>query len=141
MLSSIAKHNRRTTWVITGLEAGALLFVAGLVVLYLNPFWHFDEGGFLDWRLQWWNAAGEILMGAGVLMEALALAGLAAHIVSRFAYLRTWPYLMAALLVCCAVIWVSSAGFIRSLDAHFEWNAADGFNVFRLQSWDEGAGA
>jgi len=141
MLSPIAKHNRRTTWVITGLEAGAVLFAAGLVVLYLNPFWHFDEGGFLDWRLQWWNAAGEILMGAGVLIEALALVGLAAHIVSGFAYLRTWPYLMAALLVCCAVIWVSSAGFIRSLDAHFEWNAADGFNVFRLQSWDEGAGA
>jgi hypothetical protein len=140
MLSPIAKHNRRTAWVITALEAGAVLFAAGLVVLYLNPFWHFDEGGFMDWRLQWWNTAGEILIAAGVLVESLALVGLAAAIVSRFANRRAWPYLVAALLVFCAVIWVSPAGFIRSLDAHFEWNVADGFNVFRLQVWDEGAG-
>ena len=26
------------------------------------------------------------------------------------------------------------------MDAHFEWNSADGFNVFRLQAWDEAAG-
>lgn len=140
MLSPIAKHNRRTTYVINGLEAGALLFVAGLVVLHLNPFWHFDEGGFLDWRLHWWNAAGEILISAGVLIESLALVGLAAVIVSRLAYRRAWPYMVATLLVCCAVLWVSSAGFIRALNAHFEWNAADGFSVFRLQAWDEGAG-
>jgi Ankyrin repeats (3 copies) len=140
MLSPTAKHNRRTTWGFTGLQAGALLFAAGLVVLYLNPFWHFDESGFLDWRLHWWNAAGELLIAAGVLIEALALVGLAAVIVSRFANRQAWPYLVAALLVCCAVMWVIPAGFIRSLDAHFEWNAADGFNVFRLQVWDEGAG-
>jgi Ankyrin repeats (3 copies) len=140
MLSPTAKHNRRMTWVINSLEAGALLFLAGLVVLYLNPFWHFDEGGFLDWRLHWWNAAGEILIAAGVLIESLALMGLAALIVSRLANRRAWPYVVAALLVCCAVLWVSPAGFIRGLDAHFEWNAADGFNVFRLQAWDEAAG-
>lgn len=140
MLSPIAKHNRRSTWVVNGLETGVLLFLAGLVLLSLNPFWHFDEGGFLDWRLQWWNAGGEILIAAGVLIESLAVVGLAALLVSRFAYRRTWPYLVAAVVVCFALIWVGSAGFIRNLDAHFEWNAADGFSVFRLQSFDEGAG-
>jgi len=122
------------------LEAGALLFVAGLVVLYANPFWHFDEGGFLDWRVHWWNAAGEILIAAGLSIEALALIGLAAVIVSRFANRRSWPYLIAGLLVGCAVVWISPAGYARDLDAHFEWNLADGFNVFRLQVWDETAG-
>jgi hypothetical protein len=53
MLNPIAKHNRRAAWAITGLEAGAVLFILGLVILYLNPFWHFDEGGFLDWRVHW----------------------------------------------------------------------------------------
>jgi hypothetical protein len=38
-----------------GLEAGVLLFAGGLTLLYLNPFWHFDEGGFLDWRVHWWE--------------------------------------------------------------------------------------
>src|SRR5580704_5859294 len=57
MLTPTAKHFRRATWAITCLEAGALLFVAGLVVLYLNPYWHFDEGGFLDWRLRWYLAS------------------------------------------------------------------------------------
>src|SRR5271165_1519117 len=141
MLSPTAKHIRRTTWAITALEAGALLFVVGLGALYINPFWHFDEGGFLDWRLHWWNIAGEALIAAGILIEALALVGLAAVAVSRLAGRRLWPYLVAALLVACTAIWISPAGFTRDLDAHFEWNVADGFNVFRLQAWDEAAAA
>jgi hypothetical protein len=141
MLTPTARHIRRTTWAITGLETGALLFVAGLVALYLNPFWHFDEGGFLDWRVHWWNTSGEILTAAGLAIEALALVGLAAVMVSRFANRRAWPYLVAALLVGCTAVWISPAGFTRNLDAHFEWNAADGFSVFRLQVWDEAAGA
>ena len=140
MLSPTAKHIRRTTWGIAGLEAGVVLFGAGMVVLYLNPFWHFDEGGFLDWRMHWWNAAGEILTAAGLLTEALALVGTVAVIVSRCFGRQSWPYLVAALLVGCAVVWVSPAGFTRSLDAHFEWNAADGFSAFRSQVWDEAAG-
>ncbi len=140
MLTPNAKHIRRTTWTLYGLEAGAVLFVAGLVVLYLNPFWHFDDGGFLDWRLRWWNIAGEVLIAAGFLIEALALVGLAAAVVSRFAGRRAWPYVVAGLLVVCTVVWISPAGFTRDLDAHFEWNLADGFNVFRLQAWDEAAG-
>jgi hypothetical protein len=139
MLTPTAKHIRRTTWAVTGLEAGALLFVAGLVVLYINPFWHFDEGGFLDWRVHWWNTAGEILIAAGLSIEALALIGLGAVIVSRFANRRSWPYLVAALLVVCTAVWISPSGFTRNLDAHFEWNLADGFSVFRLQAWDEAA--
>jgi hypothetical protein len=140
MLTPAAKHIRRTTWAITGLEAGAVLFVAGLLVLYLNPFWHFDEGGFLDWRLRWCNIAGEVLIAAGFLIEALALVGVVAVLVSRFAGQRGWPYVVAALLMGCTVVWISPAGFTRNLDAHFEWNGADGFNVFRLQVWDEAAG-
>lgn len=140
MLSPTAKHIRRTTWAITGLEAGAVLFVAGLLVLYLNPFWHFDQGGFLDWRQHWCNIAGEGFIAAGFLIEALALVGLAAVLVSRIAGRRAWPYVVAALLVGCTVVWISPTGFTRNLDAHFEWNLADGFNVFRLQVWDEAAG-
>jgi hypothetical protein len=140
MLTPTAKHIRRTTWAITSLEIGALLFVAGLLALYLNPFWHFDEGGFLDWRLRWWNAAGELLMAAGFVLGALALVGLAAVIVSRCVGRRSWPYLVAALLVVCTALWISPGGFARNLDAHFEWNQADGFSVFRLQAWDEATG-
>ena len=138
-LSPIASHHRRASWAITGLEVGALLFAGGLTLLYLNPFWHFDEAGLLDWRVHWWNAAAEMLMGAGLLTGALALLGSLAVIVSRFAGRRSWPYVVAALIVCCAVVWVSPSGFIRDLDSHFEWNTADGFTVFRLQTWDQAA--
>jgi hypothetical protein len=44
------------------------------------------------------------------------------------------------LLVVCTAVWISPGGFTRDLDARFEWNLADGFNVFRLQTWDEAAG-
>jgi hypothetical protein len=115
------------------------MFAGGLTLLYLNPFWHFDEGGFLDWRVQWWNAAAEILSAAGLLIGALALVGLIAVIMSRFSGRRSWPYIAAALLVACAMVWSGLAGFIRNLDAHFEWNSADGFTAFRLQTWDEAA--
>ena len=82
-----------------------------------------------------------MLTGAGLLTGALALLGSLAVIVSRFAGRRSWPYVVAALIVCCAVVWVSPSGFIRDLDSHFEWNTADGFTVFRLQTWDQAAGA
>ena len=133
MLNPTAKHIRRTTWAVNGLEAGAILFIVGLAILYLNPYWHFDEGGFLDRRVHWWNDAGEMLIAVGLLTEALALLGTVALIVSRLANRRAWPYAVAAFLVFCTVVWVSPAGFTRTLDAHFEWNLADGFSAFRLQ--------
>jgi uncharacterized membrane protein YphA (DoxX/SURF4 family) len=134
MLDPIATHKRRTRWALTGLEAGALLFVAGLAVLYVNPFWHFDDGGFLDHRVHWWNAAGEILIATGLLTEVLALLGTVALLVSRLANRRSWPYFVMLTLVLCAAAWVSLAGFTRDLDAHFEWTSAEGFSTFRLQN-------
>lgn len=133
MLNSIAKHNRHSRWVVTGLEVGALLFLGGLAALYFNPFWHFDEAGFLDQKVYWWNAAGEILMATGLVTEVVALIASVGVILSRFSGRQPWPYAVVAALVCCVVIWVSPAGFTRSLDVHFEWNSADGFNVFRVQ--------
>jgi hypothetical protein len=139
-INPTATHIRRASWAATGLEAGAVLFAGGLTLLYLNPFWHFDEAGFLDWRVHWWNAVGEMLAAAGLLTGALALIGCLAVIVSRASGRRSWPYTLAVFLVFCAVVWVIPSGFIRDLDAHFEWNTADGFSVFRLQTWDEAAG-
>jgi hypothetical protein len=135
------KYNRRTSWIITGLESAVMLFLAGLVLLHLNPFWHFDESGFLDWRVHWWNIAAQVLMAAGLFGGAIASIALAAEIVSRMANRRRWPYVVAALLVCCAVVWISLGGFTRTVEAHFEWNIADGFEVFSLQTWDDSTGA
>ncbi len=135
-----AKHIRRVSWAVSGLEAGVVLFALGLTLLYLNPFWHFDESGFLDWRVHWWNAASTILTAAGLWIVALALIGSVAVIVSRFAGRHSWPYGIAALLVVCTLVWIAPDGFTRNLDAHFEWNAADGFTAFHLQSWDEASG-
>ena len=135
-----SKHSKRATWAITSLEAGAAAFAGGLVLLYLNPFWHFDDGGFLDWRVHWWNAACEIFVGAGLVILALALLASIALIVSRLCGGRLWPYAVIVLIVVGTLTWVSFGGFVSNLDAHFEWNAADGFTVFRLQSWDESAG-
>ena len=135
------KYNRRTSWVVTGLESAVMLFLAGLVLLHLNPFWHFDESGFLDWRVHWWNIAAQVLMAAGLFGGALASTALAAGIVSQMANRRRWPYVVAALMVGCAAVWISLGGFTRTVDAHFEWNIADGFEVFHLQTWDNAAGA
>ncbi|MGC2171397.1 MAG: ankyrin repeat domain-containing protein [Candidatus Sulfotelmatobacter sp.] len=139
MLSPTARHIRRSTWAFRCLEAGAVLFITGLALLYLNPYWHFDEGGFLDWRVRWWNAAGETLTAAGLSIGALALDAIAAVVVSRCFGRRAWPYLVAALLVACTMVWISPSGFTRDFNTHFEWNAADGFTAFRLQAWDEAA--
>jgi hypothetical protein len=136
MLSAEARHNRLTTWAITGLEGGALLFVGGVALLYLNPFWHFDDGGFLDWRLRWWNATGETLVGAGLMVEALALIGSIAVLGSRMAKYKYWPYFVAGTLLFSLVVWAASEGFVSNQEAHFEWNAAEGFSAFRLQTGD-----
>jgi hypothetical protein len=140
MLNPTGKYTRRASWVVAGLEAGAVLFVAGLALLYFNPFWHFDAGGFLDWRVQWWNAAGEILTAGGLLIEAVELVWSAAAIASLTFHKRSWPYGVAALLLGCVAVWIGMAGFTTDLDAHFEWDAADGFSVFRVQGLDRDKG-
>ena len=90
MLNPTSRHIRPATWAVVGLEAGAVLFMAGLALLYLNPFWHFDDRNFLDWRAPWWNSTGEVFIAAGLLTEALALVGSAALIVSRCFSRRSW---------------------------------------------------
>jgi hypothetical protein len=138
MLNPTGRYIRRRSWAVTGLEAGAVLFAIGLLFLYLNPFWHFDESGFLDWRVFWWNATGEVMTAAGLLVGTLALLAAVATVVSLCTGRRSWPYLAAAALVLSAIVWIIPAGFTRNLDAHFEWNSADGFSVFRLQALDGG---
>jgi Ankyrin repeats (3 copies) len=118
-----------------------MLFAAGWLLLYLNPFWHFDEGGFLDWRVYWWNGTGEIFAAAGLVIEALALVGSAAVLVSRIAGRRLWPYAVAGLIVFCAAGWIVFSGLTRTVDAHFEWDAGDGFRVFRVRPPDAAAAA
>jgi hypothetical protein len=114
-----------------------VIFLVGLGALYFNPFWHFDAGGFLDWRVHWWNAGGEILTGAGLVLEALALLGSAAVLASRYSGRRPWPYFVALAILLVAVLWVLPAGLMRSVNAHFEWNAADGFSSFGLREGDK----
>jgi hypothetical protein len=134
-------NTSRANWPLIGLEAGAVLFVVGLLVLDLNPFLRWYGVDFLDSRVSWWNGAGEILAGAGLLIGSLAVVACAAAIVSRCFRRSPWPYIVAALLVAGAVLWISPTGFTRTVNAHFEWNAADGFQVFRLQTWDDTAGS
>jgi hypothetical protein len=141
MLTPKAKHRRFTTWSLAALELGAVLFAAGLIALYANPFWHFDNGGFLDWRVHWWNTGGEILTGAGLLIEAVALIATAAVLISRFARLSFWPYVIAAFAVLGIVFWIGMEGFATTQNVRFEWNAADGFTAFRVQSASDPAGA
>jgi hypothetical protein len=132
-------NTTRTNWPLVGLEAGAVLFVAGLLVLDINPLVRWYGVDFLDSRVSWWNAAGEAMAGSGLLIGCLALIACVAAIVSRCLRRSPWPYIVAALLVAGTVLWISPTGFTRTVSAHFEWNAADGFQVFRLQG--EGAPA
>jgi Ankyrin repeats (3 copies) len=136
MLTPKARHLRFTTWAITGLEIGAMLFAGGLLALYLNPFWHFDGGGFLDWRLYWWNAAGETLAAAGLIIEVIALMAAMAVLLSRFSKYSWWPYFLAAGVVFAGLVWIATEGFVTAAEAHFEWNAADGFSAFHVQGPD-----
>lgn len=139
-LSPHARHLRYATWALGGLELGAFLFAIGLAALYLNPFWHFDDGGVLDWRLQWWNISGEIVVGAGLLIETLAFVGALAVLISRVSKRRRWPYAAALVLVCSGLGWVISEGVVAEESAHFEWNVADGFTGFGVQTAETAGG-
>lgn len=141
MLTPKARNLRLTTWAVTGLELGAMLFVAGLLALYLNPFWHFDDRGFLDWRLYWWNGAGEAMVAAGLCLEALALLAAIAVLISRFTKYSRWPFAGAGALLFASLLLVASEGFVAPADARFEWNAVDGFYAFRIQDPDGAGGA
>jgi Ankyrin repeats (3 copies) len=130
----------RTNWGVPGLEAGFLLSVVGLIFLYLNPFWRLNATGFLDPRVHWWNFAGQAMTGVGLLTLALALVTLVAAGVSHcFASRPGWPYLVAVLAVAGVITWVGVDGFTRDFDARFEWDSANGFKSFQLESSDPAA--
>ena len=132
----------RTNWLLTSLEVGLVLSVAGIVFLHLNPFWRLNEAGFLDPQAQWWNFAAETLTGIGLLLVALAVVGSVAALVSRcFASRPSWPYWVVAFGAAGLVTWVGFNGFTRDFDARFEWNSGDGFKMFRLQGSEPGATA
>ena len=135
-LTPAARHLRRAGLALTALEAGAVFFALGLTLLYLNPFWHFDERGLLDPRLHWWNIVGEFLIASGMIIGAMALVASLAALVSRFSGRGRWPYTLAVLLIVGVIVWIFPLGFVRDLDAHFEWNSADGFTAFRVQEWN-----
>lgn len=137
---ALSPTRTRTNWPIIGLECGFVLAVAGEILLYLNPFWHLNEAGFLDARVHWWNLAGQVLTAIGLLIFALSLIGCVAALVSHcFASRPSWPYALAYLVVAGVIAWVGLNGFTRDFEARFEWNAADGFNVFHLQGGDREA--
>jgi hypothetical protein len=127
-------HHPRTNWIVTGFEGGLALFALGIVLHYLNPFWQLNEAGFLDPRVHWWNDIAEGAAACGLILLALALVGCMAALISRcFRTRPLWPYVVAALAVGAAVTWIGLNGFTRDFQADFEWNAADGFSVFRVQ--------
>jgi len=133
MLNPQAKHIRAIASATAWLGYGAAAFVLGISSLYLNPFWHFDDGGFLDWRLYWWNAGGEILLAAGMLIEGLALIWLISALIARASKGSWLPYAAGGGLVLGLVAWAGAWGFAGNMNVHFEWNAADGFSLFQVQ--------
>ncbi|MBV8050460.1 MAG: ankyrin repeat domain-containing protein [Acidobacteriaceae bacterium] len=129
-----AVHRPRTNWIVTGFEGGLALLAVGVVLLYVNPFWHLNEAGFLDPRVQWWNRISQGAAASGLILLVLAFIACVAALISRcFRSRPLWPYVAAALAVAAVVIWAGLNGFTRDFQANFEWNAADGFNVFRVQ--------
>lgn len=131
---SLMPARSRTNWLLTAFELGIVLAVAGLLCLHLNPFWRVNDNGLLDARSYWWNSACEVLLEIGLIMFLLALVGSIAALVSRcFAARPLWPYLLAGAAAVTIASWLTLKGFTRDLDFRFEWNSADGFNVFQLQ--------
>lgn len=140
MLSATLQRRRRNILPLTALQIGAVMFALGLTLLYLNPFWHFDESGLLDGRVRWWNIACVGLLAAGYMTVAVSLIGFVAYIVSRLSARQRWPYFIAVLLLLGVATWIAVNGFAKDINAHFEWNSAEGLTAFAFQSWDDTAG-
>lgn len=134
---ALTRSRTGTNWVLAGFECGIAFFVTGLLLLYLNPFWRPNEAGSFDPRVHWWNFTGQVVTGFGLLMLSLALVGLAPALVSRCLRSRpAWPYALAVVVVGGIVTGVVLDGATRDFDVRFEWDAANGFKVFQLQSSD-----
>lgn len=140
MLPAKLQPRRRNILPLTALQTGAVMFALGLTLLYLNPFWHFDESGLLDARVHWWNIACAGLIASGYLVVAVSLTWFVALIVSRLTGRQKWPYIVAILFLLCIAGWAAVNGFARDINAHFEWNSAEGLTAFALQTWDDAAG-
>jgi hypothetical protein len=140
MLSATLNRRRRTVLPLTVLQTGAVMFALGLTLLYLNPFWRFDESGSLDARVHWWIIACEGLIAVGYVVVAVSLMWFVALIASRLAGRQKWPYIVAVLFLLGIAGWAAASGFVKDVNAHFEWNSAEGLTAFAFQTWDDAAG-
>jgi hypothetical protein len=140
MLSATHHRRRRNILPLTALQTGAVMFALGLTLLYLNPFWHFDQSGVLDARVHWWNITCVGLIAAGYVVAAVSFIGFVAFIVSRLVGRSLWPYLVGVLFLLGIAGWAAANGFVKDFNAHFEWNSAEGLTAFALQTWDDAAG-
>ena len=129
MLSATLQRHRRSVLPLTALQTGAVMFAMGLTLLYLNPFWQFDESGLLDSKVHWWNIACVGLIAAGYVVVAVSLIWFIALLVSRLAGRQRWPYLVAILFMLGVVAWAAVNGFVKDVNAHFEWNSAEGLTA------------
>jgi hypothetical protein len=134
------RSRRRGTWAITSLQTGAVLFALGLTLLYLNPFWHFDESGLVDGGVFWWNGFCLVLIATGYIVLILSIIVFIAIVFSRLTPRRSWIIAIGILFLLGMGVWGAANGIVKDLNAHFEWNSADGFSVFALETWQGKSG-
>ena len=119
---------------------GIILFVFGLAILHLNPYWRpeRDLPGFIDHRVHLWNLIGHFVSALGLLC-VFATAVYTVMLVLSRQFTTKWPYwAAAAFVICCVTAWLATNGVLH-YNASFHWDSGAGVTAFRVvlppQEW------
>jgi len=125
---------------LAAIAGGIVLFVSGVAILHLNPFWRSepDLPGVIDHHVHLWNALGHFVSALGILCIFATAAYTVTLALSR-QFTTKWLYWGAvALVVFSVTAWFATNG-VRHYNASFHWDSRAGVTAFKVvvppQEW------
>lgn len=130
---SETKH-RRLPKGLVAIVFGVFVYAAGVLILYLNPYWHFASNTdfVIDRRAYWWSGIGHLVSGAGLLC-IVAGALVALCVVLGHGITSRWLYCsVLGLSVSILAGWLVMSGLSEEYDASFHWESGIGVTAFTV---------
>lgn len=118
--------------------AGIALFIVGLIVLHLNPYWLLEphSTGAIDHHAFLCSAIGHLIAGFGLMCAAGGAIAATILGIGRLRRPKKLYWGIVTLAMCLAVGWRLMNGLSADYRASFHWGSGAGATVFKITTFD-----
>lgn len=125
-------RQRVPKWLVV-IAGGIVLFISGVGILHLNPFWRSEPemSGVIDHHVYLWNALGHLVSALGLLC-VVATAAYKVTLLLSHQFTTKWLYWAAIAFICVGLTaWLVVNG-VGHYNATFHWESSKGVTWFRV---------